>query len=110
MTDETPKDRPALNDGFYRQMLHQAAVAVVATDAQFNIVCWNAAAEELLAARGGEMLGKRTHLAERDGRRKDGERTEKGGQARLLTRGAVPEKRACPPFSSARATEHHFAT
>ncbi len=70
MTEETPQDKPALNDGFYRQMLHQAAVAVVATDAQFNIVCWNEAAEELLAARGKEMLGKRIDQAVPPPRRK----------------------------------------
>ena len=70
MTEETPQDRPALNDGFYRQMLHQAAVAVVATDARFNIVCWNEAAEELLGARGSEMLGKRIDQAVPPARRK----------------------------------------
>ena len=70
MTEETPKDRPVLSDGFYRQMLHQAAVAVVATDAQFNIVCWNEAAEELLAARGSDMLGKRIDQAVPAPRRK----------------------------------------
>lgn len=57
---ETPiPDAPAsVGDGFYRQMLQQAAVAMIATDARYNIVCWNAAADDLLGVRGAEMIGK----------------------------------------------------
>ncbi len=62
-------DNP-LNGDFYRQMLLQAAVAVVATDAQFNIVCWNLAAKELLGASAEQMLGQRIDRAVPPERRK----------------------------------------
>jgi PAS domain S-box-containing protein len=57
-------------DQFYRYMFEHAAVAVIATDAQFDIVCWNEAAEELLGAKASDMLGKRIDQAVPKERRK----------------------------------------
>jgi len=42
---------------FYRHVVEHAAVAIIATDAEFRIVCWNAAAEELLGIKAEKMLG-----------------------------------------------------
>jgi len=43
---------------FYRLLFTEATVAMIATDADFNIVCWNAAASRLLGPRADEMLTK----------------------------------------------------
>lgn len=42
---------------FYRDLVQHAAVALVAADANFNIVCINSNAEHLLNVRAGDMLG-----------------------------------------------------
>ncbi len=55
---------------FYRRMLEHAAVAVVATDERFNIVCWNRGARDLLGAESQQMLGKRLDQAVPAQRRK----------------------------------------
>ncbi len=49
---------PPHGEEFYRQLLAGAAMAVVATDAEYRIVCWNDAAGELLAVQPEEMLDK----------------------------------------------------
>jgi len=57
MPDPSPKLTPVAAD-FYRQLCQNAAVALVATDAEFNVVSWNDAATELLGPPAGEMLGR----------------------------------------------------
>ncbi|MCK4602246.1 MAG: PAS domain S-box protein [Phycisphaerae bacterium] len=43
---------------FYKRLCEHAAVALVATDAEFNIICWNSAAAELLGRSIADMIGK----------------------------------------------------
>lgn len=45
-------------DDYFRHLCRHAAMAIVATDAQFNIVCWNEAAAKLTGQAAEEMLGK----------------------------------------------------
>ena len=40
---------------FYRLLCKEAAVAMIATDADFNIKCWNQAATNLLGLRGDQI-------------------------------------------------------
>jgi len=58
MPQNDPSGMPPLAEGFYRRLLADAAVAMVATDAEFNIVCWNAAAGNLLNVKPPDMLGR----------------------------------------------------
>jgi PAS domain S-box-containing protein len=58
MADLSASDMPAVSDGFYRRLCENAAVALVVTDADFRIVCWNAAAGALLGASASQMLGR----------------------------------------------------
>jgi PAS domain S-box-containing protein len=50
--------KPKGGGDFYRQLLEHAAVAMIATDAEYNIVAWNAAACELLGQTAAAMIGK----------------------------------------------------
>ncbi|MCL2701892.1 MAG: ATP-binding protein [Phycisphaerae bacterium] len=43
---------------FFQRLVEHAAVAVIATDAAFSIVSWNAAAESLLGVEASRMLGR----------------------------------------------------
>jgi len=58
MSDQQPSRPPPLPEDFHRQLIWAAAVAMLATDADYRIVCWNDAAGRLLAVRPDEMLGK----------------------------------------------------
>ena len=49
---------PPMEGDFYRRLLAAAAVAVVATDRDFNVVCLNAPAERLFAVTQSEILGR----------------------------------------------------
>ncbi len=55
--NETASPRCNESD-YFRHLCRNAAMAIVATDAQFNIVCWNEAAEKLTHIAAAEMLGK----------------------------------------------------
>jgi PAS domain S-box-containing protein len=55
--------RPDGGSDFYRQLLQHAAVAMVATDADYSIVAWNDAASELLGQDGQAMIGKSLYQA-----------------------------------------------
>ena len=63
-------DNSAVSADFYRKLCERAAVALVATDADFRIVSWNSAAEQLLAKRAQEMLGEPILMAVPQPRRK----------------------------------------
>ena len=67
--DNSPNPTAPPGD-FYRHLCQRAAVAMVATDASFRIVCWNDAAAELLEAAAAEMLGKPVETAVPVNRRK----------------------------------------
>ena len=58
MTERAQPEPTAPGDDFYRRLCAQAAVALIATDADFRIVCWNDAARNLLGSAAQEMLGK----------------------------------------------------
>lgn len=45
------------SEAFYRELLDQLGVAVIATDAELNITLWNAAAHRLFGAASEQMLG-----------------------------------------------------
>ncbi len=55
---------------YFRHLCRHAAMALVATDAKFNIVCWNDAAEKLTGLAAEEMLGRPLADAVPDERRK----------------------------------------
>ena len=57
MAQAIPSGDPASRDDFYRQLCENAAAALVVTDEQFNIICWNAAATELLGKQASAMHG-----------------------------------------------------
>lgn len=67
---ESPKPITEPGAMFYQLLVEHAAVAIIATDADFRIVCWNVAAEELLGVKAGEMLGQPLELAVPPERRK----------------------------------------
>ncbi|RPI62171.1 MAG: PAS domain S-box protein [Planctomycetaceae bacterium] len=52
------KTTVSLSGDFYRLLCENAAVALIATDAEFNIVSWNQAAGDLLGRQPDEMIGK----------------------------------------------------
>ena len=54
-TNDSPFDAPC---DFYRLLCQEAAVALIASDADFNIKCWNNAATNLLGLQGDLMLSK----------------------------------------------------
>ncbi len=56
MNDKTPVTSQGPSD-FYRQLFEHAAVAMIATDTEYNIVAWNPAAEELLGQKASSMIG-----------------------------------------------------
>ncbi len=58
MTSEHSTGMPPLADDFYRRLLGGASVAMIATDVEYRIVCWNSAAGRLLRMGLEEMLGK----------------------------------------------------
>lgn len=58
MSDENQSSVPPTPDDFYRRLCENAAIAMMATDAEYRIVSWNPAAAELLGRRADEMLGK----------------------------------------------------
>ncbi|HAU38915.1 MAG TPA: hypothetical protein DCX07_14520 [Phycisphaerales bacterium] len=70
MNEPKSSSSPATGAEYYRRLCEHAAVALVATDAEFRIVCWNAAAEELLNIPAGQMLGKPIEQAVPEDRRK----------------------------------------
>jgi len=55
--------------GFYRLLCQEAAVAMIAADADFNIQYWNQAAARLLGLQGGEMQSKPLQLVVPEARR-----------------------------------------
>jgi len=61
MTQMDSSRPPAPQDDFYRILCEYAAVAMVATDADLKIVCWNDSASELLNSSADRMLGKSLH-------------------------------------------------
>ena len=73
MSDDMPNDtsmRQSAGDDFYRRLCQNAAVALVVTDAQYKIVCWNSAVGELLGRQADQMLGRHIEQAVPDNRRK----------------------------------------
>jgi len=58
MTQDDSSNGPGIPEGFYRRLCERAAVALIATDADLNIVCWNAAARRLLGRSAEEMIGR----------------------------------------------------
>ncbi|MCP4376589.1 MAG: PAS domain S-box protein [bacterium] len=58
MSSETNDSLSGVPDDFYRLLCQEAAVAMVATDADFNIKCWNHAASILLGLQGDQMQSK----------------------------------------------------
>ena len=57
MNEPTPSDSATRPEAFYQALCERAAIALVATDAEMRIVCWNAAAEKILARPREQMLG-----------------------------------------------------
>ncbi len=57
-------------DDFYRRLCENASVALIATDGEFRIVSWNAAAERLLDRPAEEMLSRPLRCAVPENRRK----------------------------------------
>ncbi len=57
MTEQDQPTTPSVSSDFYRRLCHRAAVALVATDIDGRIVCWNSAASTLLGASADKMLG-----------------------------------------------------
>ncbi len=51
-------DIPPVGADFYRRLCEHAAMALIAMDADFRIVSWNAAASELLGRGADEMIGR----------------------------------------------------
>jgi len=83
MCDERPTALPPPAEDYYRRLCDSAALALIATDAEFRIVLWNDAAAALLEARREEMLGRPITEAVPPGRMKLFERllrrtTERG--------------------------------
>jgi PAS domain S-box-containing protein len=70
MAEDSPITVQQVGSDFYRRLCENAAVALVATDAEFRIVSWNAAAAELLAAPAERMLGRPIQEAVSANRRK----------------------------------------
>ncbi len=58
MNQHNPLGMPPLPAEYYQQLLASAAVAIIATDREYCIVCWNTAADRLLGADTRKMLGK----------------------------------------------------
>ena len=58
MSEHEQNGMPPLSEEFYRHLLADAAPAMLATDGQFRIVCWNRPAGRLLGVEPREMLGK----------------------------------------------------
>ncbi len=59
MSSENHADGSSADSGdFYARLCDHAAVAMVATDAENRIVCWNREAESLLGRRAAEMIGR----------------------------------------------------
>ncbi|MHC4982508.1 MAG: two-component system sensor histidine kinase NtrB [Planctomycetota bacterium] len=71
--------------GFYRSLCENAAVAMVATDSQFRIVSWNAAAGRLLGRDAEDMLGRSASEAVPENRRKLFERLLRRTASRGVT-------------------------
>jgi len=63
MTPQDPSRPPYGSDQFYHCLFEHAAVAMLATDIDFNIVSYNAAAADLLGSPAAEMIGKSLHDA-----------------------------------------------
>ncbi len=57
MPDNPSSARPTDEQGFYRLLLEHAAVPMIATDAHYRVVAWNAATGELLGRPAKEMIG-----------------------------------------------------
>ena len=55
---DEPSASAELPEDFHRRLCRAAAVAMVATDARFDIVSWNEAAERLLGHTAKEMIGR----------------------------------------------------
>jgi PAS domain S-box-containing protein len=70
MSDDAPKTSLPVSADFYRRLCENAAVALIATDAAFNIVTWNQAASQLLGPSAQEMFGKHIMQAVPSARRK----------------------------------------
>jgi PAS domain S-box-containing protein len=51
-------DSPAVGDDFYRRIFEQAAMAMVATDTQYNVIALNPAAEPLLNRPAAQITGR----------------------------------------------------
>ena len=58
MTGREPSPVMSPVAGFYQRLCEHAAIAMVATDADFNIIFWNAAARRLLGRSAEEMIGR----------------------------------------------------
>ena len=59
MSNEGQIDLPGQGSGgFYARLCQHAAVAMMATDADYRIVCWNAQAEDLLGTTPDAMIGR----------------------------------------------------
>jgi len=63
MCDEDTSAFIQTSGDFYRCLCECGAMALVATDANFRIVCWNDAADKMLGKRSKDMLGKPLHQA-----------------------------------------------
>jgi len=70
MAEEGSGNPVTLSAEYYRLLLENAAVALVATDAEFNVVAWNAAAGDLLGAPARERIGRPILQAVPENRRK----------------------------------------
>jgi PAS domain S-box-containing protein len=67
---EQETKRQELSASFYRRLFENAAVAMIATDAEYRIVCWNSAATEMLGNLATDMLGKPLDMAVPEDRRR----------------------------------------
>jgi len=65
----TENAAPDVSGDLYRVLFDESSVAMIATDADFNIVCWNAAATRLLGPSAGKMISKPLSLVVPETRR-----------------------------------------
>jgi len=70
MSDDNPSVPKTMPAEAYRRMCEHSSAALIATDRQFNVVFWNAAASRLLGADARQMLGRPIEAAVPPDRRK----------------------------------------
>jgi PAS domain S-box-containing protein len=85
MNSETNDSLPGASDDFCRLLCQEAAVAMIATDADFNIKCWNHAASRLLGLQDARMQSKPLSLIVPEGRRQLLEKLLKRTVGRMKT-------------------------